>query len=139
MNSKTISLSPAQIRILLAELGHPGTRAYHIYGRIHYSPGEAEWVKKALPYVFQGNFSLRVTQSGTEGYVQYASDEPVAVTEMDVKDAEDVEGVISEKKKEGLPRLFDAPLYRIFLMHTESETVLFVIFHHLISPLPQAY
>ena len=133
MNSKTISLSPAQIRILLAELGHPGTRAYHIYGRIHYSPGEAEWVKKALPYVFQGNFSLRVTQSGTEGYVQYASDEPVAVTEMDVKDAEDVEGVISEKKKEGLPRLFDAPLYRIFLMHTESETVLFVIFHHLIS------
>lgn len=133
MNSKTISLSPAQIRILLAELGHPGTRAYHTYGRIQYSPGEAEWVKKALPYVFQGNFSLRVTQSGTEGYVQYASDEPVAVTEMDVKDAEDVEGVISEKKKEGLPRLFDAPLYRIFLMHTESETVLFVIFHHLIS------
>ena len=130
MNSQSISLSPSQIRILLAELEHPGTRAYHLYCQIHYAAEEAEWVKKALPYVFQGNFSLRVTQSGAEGYVQYASDEPVLITEMDVKD---LKKVISEKKEEGLSPLFDTPLYRIFLLHTETDTVLFVIFHHLIA------
>ena len=127
-----MELSSSQTRILLAELNHPGTRAYHLYSRLNFAPEEREWIIKAMPYIFCGNFSLRLGNSKGSGYMLYSSGEDVRYEETSGS-GEDTEELFSKIKKRGIAPLFDSPLYRIHLIRTESELILFCVFHHLIA------
>ena len=129
-----IELSSSQTRILLAELNHPGTRAYHLYSKLSFAPGDREWIVKALPYIFCGNFSLRLGNSQDSGYMLYSSGDDVRFGEETVPGSEkDAEDVISKIKKQGIAPLFDGPLYRIHLISAGPELILFCVFHHLIA------
>ncbi len=134
MSNEAFELSASQIRILLAELKQVGTRAYHLYIRIDFDQADEEWLKKSIPFVFSGNFGLRIHQ-GASDFSQYYSDETAGYTEIDVSHMteEEVQAILSEKKKEGIAPVFDAPLFRIYLIHTKDKTVFFGIFHHLIT------
>lgn len=129
------ALSPSQERILLAELKHSGTRAYYLYAKHAFSSKDAELVKAAIPYVFSGNLSLRVRQDRSRGFLQYASGEPAAYEEVDLRGAspERLEAVIAGIKEQRISPLFDVPLYRLYLIYTDTALILCGIFHHLIS------
>lgn len=126
MNSIMIPISPSQNRILLAELEHPGTKAYHLYGRMSFSPEDTEFVKKAIPYVFSGNLNLRLTNTKERGYVLYSSDEAAQFEAVDVRE-------IGEIQRMTVIPLFDSPLYRIYLYGNTNETVLFFSIHHIVA------
>ncbi len=131
---KEIELSASQTRILLAELNNPGTRAYHLYSKLSFAHEDRDWVVKAIPYIFSGNFSLRLSNSKVSGYMLYSSGDDVRFEEESVPDGDkSVEDYISKIKKQGISPLFDSPLYRIHLIHTGSELILFCVLHHLIS------
>lgn len=131
---KFIELSNSQSRILLAELKHPGTRAYHLYSRLSFALEDRELLVKALPCIFRGNFSLRLNNSKASGHMLYGSGDEVRFEEESVSGNEQaLEEHISKIKKQGIAPLFDSPLYRIHLIRTGSELILFCKFHHLIA------
>ncbi|MBR4554047.1 MAG: amino acid adenylation domain-containing protein [Ruminococcus sp.] len=131
---KRIELSPSQSRILIAELNHPGTKAYHLYSRLTFAAGDRDWLIKAIPYIFCGNFSLRLGSSKKTGYMLYSSPEEIGFEEHSVSgDEKDVQELISGIKSKGIAPLSDSPLYRIHLISTGQELVLFCVFHHLIA------
>ena len=71
-------LSSSQSRILLAELDHSGTLAYHLYFKMQFGTEDLPWLENAVSAVISGNYNLRV-RSGEGGYVQYYSDEPAQI------------------------------------------------------------
>ena len=127
------SLSPSQNRILLAELNHPGTLAYHLYFKMRFDGEDLPWLERAITEVIRGNYGLRVRPGGG-GYVQYYSDEPARVEKIDLtgKDRQAIEEKMDELRRIGITPLFDAPLYRLYLIATDNATWLFITFHHLI-------
>ena len=133
-NQFGFDLSASQQRILLAELKYEGTKAYHLYAKIEFDVKEAESVRKAVPYVFSGNFNLRISNK-KGSFVQYYSDEDAVFEEINADSLTDeaVEAIISRKKSEGISPIFDAPLYRLYLIHQQDRLLFFGIFHHLIS------
>ena len=133
--NRTFPLSPSQTRILLAELKRPGTHVYHIYNIVYLPPEDEEWLKKAIPFVFAGNLNLRMQRRGGEGFVQYVSGEPAAFEETDASawDEEELASFIKKKRRLTLTPLFDAPLYRLFVIRTRENVLLYGVFHHLIS------
>ena len=131
---RIVELSASQTRIMLAELNNPGTRAYHLYSKLSFAPEDRDHLVKALPYIFCGNFSLRISNGKGSGYVLYSSGDDVGFEEETVPDSDkNAEKLISKIRKQGIAPLFDSPLYRIHLIHTGHELILFCVFHHLIS------
>ena len=95
-------LSPSQNRILLAELNHPGTLAYHIYFAMRFAREDEPWLERAITAVIRGNYALRV-RPGEGGYVQYYSDESARVETIDMR-GEDRRGLQGRKPGQGRPR-----------------------------------
>ncbi len=134
INDKCIELSPSQSRILIAELNHPGTRAYHLYSKLSFAVEDREWLIKAIPYIFCGNFSLQLNNSKSSGYMLVSSAESVRFEEETVSgDEKETQELISGIRNQGIAPLLDIPLYRIHLIRSGSELILFCIFHHLIA------
>ena len=130
--SESFSLSPSQTRILLAELNFKGTKAYYLYAKTCFPIDDIERVKQAIPYIFSGNLNLRIRRGGSEGFEQYYSEEPPVFEEVDATGS-DLKEVIEKYKKERIDTLFDAPLYKIYLIRHEDRVILFAVLHHLIS------
>ena len=127
------NLSPSQSRILLAELNHPGTLAYHLYFQMHFDKVDLPWLEQAAISVISGNYGLRI-HSGEGGYVQYYSDEPAQIVRIDLKGKErsEIDQELDALQRIGVSPLFDAPLYRLYLIETDDAALLFFTFHHLI-------
>ena len=127
-------LSSSQSRILLAELDHSGTLAYHLYFKMQFDAEDLPWLEKAASAVICGNYNLRV-RSGEGGYVQYYSEEPAQIEKFDYRgrDQQAVCDKLQELRQVAIAPLFDAPLYRLYLFETDGPAILFFVFHHLIS------
>lgn len=126
----SFSLSPSQSRILLAELNHPGTSAYNIYFRMRFDPADEALLCRAIPRVISGNFGLRVRAGGDRGYEQYYSDQPATYEVMDV---DSLEETVAALKTTPISPLFDAPLYRLYVLRAPDAVWLFGAFHHMIA------
>lgn len=128
------NLSPAQNRILLAELNHPGTLAYNLYFQMRFDSAELPWLERAAVAVISGNYGLRV-RSGEGGYVQYYSDEPARIERIDLtgQDRREIDERLNGLRRIGIAPLLDAPLYRLYLIETDDAALLFFALHHLIS------
>ena len=128
------NLSPSQSRILLAELNHPGTLAYHLYFRMDFAKEDMPWLAQAVKAVISGNYGLRV-HSGEGGYVQYYSDDCPQIERIGLKGEGKpaIDAKLDALRGIGVAPLFDAPLYRLYLIDTDEAAVLFITFHHLIA------
>lgn len=126
----SFSLSPSQSRILLAELDHPGTSAYNIYFRMRFDPADEALLRRAIPRVISGNFGLRVRAGGDRGYEQYYSDQPAT---FEIIDTDAPEETVAALKKTPISPLFDAPLYRLYVLRAADAVWFFGAFHHLIA------
>ncbi len=124
------SLSPSQSRILLAELNHPGTSAYNIYFRMRFDPADEGLLCRAIPRVVSGNLGLRVRAGGDQGYEQYYSDQPATYAVIDTDAPEET---VAALKRTPISPLFDAPLYRLYVLRAPDAVWLFGAFHHLIA------
>ncbi|MBR0367956.1 MAG: hypothetical protein IJH86_06125, partial [Clostridia bacterium] len=126
----SFSLSPSQSRILLAELNHPGTTAYNLYFRMRFDPADEALLCRAIPEVISGNFGLRVRAGGDTGYEQYYSDQPAT---YEVMDTDAPEETVAALKRTPIAPLFDAPLYRLYVLRAAGAVWFFGAFHHLIA------
>ena len=126
-------LSPSQTRILLAELNHPGTLCYHLYFRKDFAPEvKTEQIVNVLPYVFSGNFDLRIHDGKENGFFQYHSDDAPGFVRIDLENEEQLEEKLSEIRAEPVSPLFDSPLYRLYVITVSGRTIVFGAVSHLI-------